>query len=381
MIHIKQKQNCCGCGACAQICPKGCITMQVDGEGFHYPSVNMAKCVRCGLCEKVCPVLLSADTPKRDPLQVYAAMAKDNQIRKVSSSGGVFSLAAQWILDYGGAVFGAAFAEDFSVHHIKIEHGDDLYKLRGSKYVQSASKHTYQEAKAILEQGRPVLYSGTGCQIAGLKAYLGQDYEQLYTLDVLCHGVPSPQVWCRYLNEQEKAIAELSFRGKSRGWHGFESNITYVDGSNYCKHHDKDPFMRCFLSNICLRPSCHKCQFREGRAGADLTVGDAWGVERWMPHMDDDKGTSVVLVNTPRGQRLWEAIICQVRTEQINIETVAANNMVYRNSVSPHSNRTRFFCALNNGADMDALLKLTRKPLHRRVLSIGKRIIKKILGM
>ena len=384
MIDIVTKDSCCGCGACAQICPKGCITLQADGEGFLYPKVDAKTCVECGLCETVCPILQSEKTAVREPLEVFAACGEEKLLRLDSSSGGIFSLLAESVLAQGGVVFGAAFAEDFSVRHVGVDSVDGLDKLRGSKYVQSRTENTYKETKLALEQGRPVLYSGVGCQIAGLKRFLGKEYEGLVTVDVLCHGVPSPKVWQRYVRhcegQRNSVLTKVSFRSKKRGWHNYETEQCFQNGQVQRIAHGKDPYIQMFLSEICLRPSCHSCKFREGRSGADITLGDAWGIERWMPEMDDDKGTSVVFINSRKGKTLWDLVQDRVKARIADPETVIRNNMVYRNSVKPHPSRARFFKALNSGASVDQLIQLTKAPLWRRILSFGKRCVKKILG-
>lgn len=384
VINILKKQDCCGCGACEQVCPKACIGLETDNEGFWYPKVETRICIECGLCRQVCPVLEAEKVSANYPREIYAAFAKSNQTRAESSSGGIFSLLAEWILAQGGVVFGAAFAEDFSVHHIKIESKQELSKLRGSKYVQSRIDNTYQEAKAALAQGKLVLFSGVGCQTAGLKAFLRKEYENLFTVDVLCHGVPSPKVWNTYLNHQRKVfkgeIDKISFRNKDTGWHTYSSEQFFLNGKIYSKHHSEDAFMRLFLSEICLRPSCHSCAFREGHSGADVTLGDAWGIEKWQPEMDDDKGTSVVFVNSAKGQIVWDAIRSQVIAKPADMQTVVKHNQVYFKSVRPHPNRKRFFNALREGMPMEQLVSLTEKPLWRKALSGGKRCIKKILG-
>lgn len=228
-----------------------------------------------------------------------------------------------------------------------------------------------------------VLFSGTGCQIAGLKSFLRKDYEMLYTVDVLCHGVPSPMVWNRYIWDQESThgnkTASVMFRNKSVGWHKFAMMLSFQDGSNYRMEHGKDAYMKCFLDNICLRPSCHSCHFREGRSGADMTLGDAWGIEKWMPQMDDDKGISVVLVNTQKGQMLWNDMCDLLVSREAEAETVLECNRVYRESVKPHGNRKRFFAALKEDASMERLTALTKKPLWKRALPFCKKCLKEIL--
>ena len=381
MINITDKKNCCGCGACAQSCPVSCIRMTADEEGFLYPVVDQAQCVDCGLCNRVCPILNRGEKPSE--IKVYAAVCNDEEVRRTSSSGGVFSLLAEKVLSEGGAVFGAAFDENFDVHHVMIERSEDLHLVKGSKYLQSKIETTYQQAEEVLKTGRCVLFSGTGCQIAGLKSFLKKEYNNLYTIDVFCHGVPSPIVWQKYLDDQkakyEGEVNQVYFRAKTPGWHQFSMRIEFSDDSVYDCTHREDAFMRVFLDNLCLRPSCYDCKFRESRSGADLTIGDAWGVEQWMPHMDDNKGTSVVVVNTEKGQRLLNDVMPYMVCEEADGKTVLASNRMYYKSVKPHPNRKKFFAAFASGASVEELVALTKKPLWRRVLSFGKRCVKKVL--
>lgn len=383
MIEFINKQDCCGCGACVQICPKHCIALKTDEEGFLYPNVWTDSCVNCGLCRQVCPILANA-AQKHEPEQTLAARAVCDEIRGTSSSGGIFSLLALHVLSRNGVVFGAAFDMDFSVHHVKIETAEQLQHLRGSKYLQSRIEDTYIQARDVLEQGRMVLFSGVGCQIAGLKTFLRKEYQNLYTVDVLCHGVPSPEIWkfclCSVARNRLGDLESVFFRSKKTGWHNYSSELIFVSGENYCKACTEDAFMRCFLSNICLRPSCHHCHFREGKSGADITLGDAWGIEKWLPELDDDTGASLVLVNSGKGRQLWEEICSQTENRAVDAETALASNMVYKRSVKPHPNRARFFKALNNGATMDELLRLTRQPIYKRCICFARNVAKKLLG-
>lgn len=382
MIKLNQKADCCGCGACAQNCPKKCITMEPDAEGFLYPAVDANSCVECGLCEKACPILKNA-RPEPEEVQAFVGYTKDSDLRQDSSSGGIFSVLAQEILSRGGAVFGAAFAEDFSVYHVMIESIDDLHRLRGSKYVQSRIEDTYQQAKSLLEQGKQVLFTGVSCQIAGLKAFLAKEYENLWTVDVLCHGVPSPRVWQRYCREQEVKnggkLESVFFRDKHSGWRRYSISMAFREGGDYCKQNAADPYMRLFLSDLCLRPSCHSCRFKEFPRQSDLTIGDAWGIEKHMPDMDDDRGTSVVLVNSEKGRRFWAGVENDVISRQGNLDTLLPKSADSRKSVRAHPNRGRFFAAFEQGATVEQLCKLTRKSWHRRLLSCGKRTLKRLL--
>ena len=352
MIQLMKKADCCGCGACVQSCPKNCMTMVADSEGFLYPKVDEAACANCGLCEKVCPIL-SFKKPAAENVAAYAGYTPDEPLRQASSSGGVFSVLAQAILDRGGVIAGAAFAEDFSVSHIVVEKQGDLNRLRGSKYVQSRMEDVYIQVRQLLKQGRPVLFTGVACQVAGLKTFLGKNYDGLYTVDVLCHGVPSPKVWKHYLAEQEQRhgakILAASFRHKRKGWKSFSMVLDFDNQKQYHEILDLDAFMRLFLTNICLRPSCHSCRFKDFPRPADLTIGDAWGIGKHMPELDDDRGTSVVLVNSPKGRQLWDTVAGGLVYKPGQLDTLLPKDADSRRSVRPHSNRSRFFAALDQG--------------------------------
>ena len=385
MIDRISRQDCCGCAACRQVCPRKCITMEEDAEGFLYPVVDKSACVNCGLCEKVCPVF--GEIRQHGEVEAYAAYSSRDAIRQSSSSGGLFTPIAEQVIQSGGVVFGAAFDSDFSVHHVKVDTLEGLGQLRGSKYLQSRVENAYIEAKQALETGQTVLFSGTACQIAGLKGYLGKDYDNLLTVDVLCHGVPSPKLWREYLAEQEKAhgapVRNVAFRSKRTGWKNYCVRMEFQNGAAYQRRFDQDVYMRLFLSNICLRPSCHRCRFKDFPRVSDLTLGDCWGIERTMPEMDDDQGTSVVILNSQKCRQVWQQIAagCTWKANELNILLpVAADSS---KSVLPHPNREKFFTALAQGQDTGKLVKYIDPSLSatlKRKLRSGLRRVKRILS-
>ena len=381
MLNLTDKKACCGCGACTQACPLNCIKLEAEREGFWYPAVDRERCVECGACEKVCPMLHPGDKPEE--ITVFAAYCPEKKVRETSSSGGIFPLLAEMVLANGGAVFGAAFDTDYSVHHIMITSREELPRLKGSKYVQSVMDDSYRQAEEQLRFGLPVLFTGTGCQIAGLRSYLRREYENLFTVEILCHGVPSPRAWQTYLNHQRETfgspVQTASFRCKDTGWRRYAAMLKFENGQVYCRPHGEDAYSRLFLSEICLRPSCHDCRFRESRSGADLTIGDAWGIERWMPELDDDRGTSVVIVNTPRGRTMMKGIEDRLQFRRGDPDVILSCNMVYRKSVRPHPNRRKFFDALEKGASMEELTALCRRPFWHRLLASGKQCVRKAM--
>lgn len=319
MIQIDDKRKCCGCSACAQACPKRCITMRSDEEGFVYPQVETEKCVGCGICEKVCPVLRAVPEPDGEP-QAYAAYNKNETERLESSSGGIFTLLAKAVLKRGGVVFGAAMAEDCrTVYHLAVESENELYRLRGSKYLQSTIGTAYQEAERCLKAGRDVLFSGTPCEIEGLRSYLRREYENLLCVDVICHGVPSPKLWEKYVRYREdragSAARRTFFRHKKYGWKTYAVLFEFSNNTAYEQILSKDLFLQMFLQDLCLRPSCYACAFKKKNRLSDITLADFWGCGDVCPELDDDKGLSLVLVHSARGKRMMSALngemVCQ----------------------------------------------------------------------
>ncbi len=380
MLKIEKKKDCCGCGACANVCPKNCIELKSDKEGFLYPKIDKEKCVDCGLCEKVCPIA-NSESRSESVLKSYAAFSPDNELRKKSSSGGMFSLFANIILDKGGVVYGAAFDNKFLVHHVGIESKDELYKLQGSKYLQSRTENTFKEVKENLNKGRYVLYTGTACQIAGLKSFLRKDYEKLYTVDVLCHGVPSPKVWKKYLAEQEKIhgadVTKAFFRNKDTGWKSYSVELEFSNSKKYTKTFGQEMFMKLFLQNICLRPSCHDCKFKSLERESDITIGDAWGIENHSPEMNDNMGVSVVLVHSQKGIELFDAIKENIKLKEVKKDVLLPPSADSRKSVLPHRNRKKFFEMLNNGTDFETLEKLLKPNLYTKCRRFAGKILRK----
>ncbi len=387
MIHINEKRDCCGCGACASACPKGCISMKEDVEGFLYPYIVIEDCIACGLCERVCPVLNQNDIEDTAIPDAYAAYAKKNSIREKSSSGGLFSLIAENVLQSGGVVFGAAFDLDFSVKHIVVDNSKELGRLRGSKYLQSRTENTFIDAKRFLDNGRLVLYTGTACQIEGLKKYLQKEYENLYTVDVLCHGVPSPKLWKKYIMEKENkyggVVQKIFFRQKDFGWKIYVVLLEFSNKTAYKRIFKEDSFMKMFLANICLRPSCYACKFKGLNRSSDITLGDCWGINKYMPEMDDDKGTSVVLIHSEKGKKIFEVLSNQMIVREGDVDRLLPPSSDSRKSVSRHRNRKKFFKELDRNVwGIDKLEKLIEPTwydrMQRKILNIVRMIKQKI---
>lgn len=379
MIEITSKERCSGCYACANACPKECIKMISDDEGFWYPQLDMKKCIDCGLCEKVCPIINKWEPEESRVTKAMAAINKIEEIRLKSSSGGMFTLIAELIIDQGGVVFGAAFSDDFkSVHHISVDNIDDLEKLRGSKYTQSRIGNTYKQAKECLESGRKVLFTGTPCQIGGLYSYLKKQYNNLYTQDIICHGVPSPMVWKKYVEEREKEYSaktkQIYFRNKKSGWKSFSMKFEFLDEKEYIQIHREDSFMRAFLTNSCLRHSCYACSFKKINRQADITLADFWGIQNVLPEMDDDKGTSLVLVHSKKGCELLEQIEHLMITKPVDIDCVIKYNPSVATSVSPNQLREKYMKRIKTESPDYLASKLFKISLKNRIKSILRRL-------
>lgn len=331
-FSICEKEICSGCSACAQACPQNAITMTCDEQGFLYPSIDFEKCTNCGICRKLCPCANKNEDDGKNP-ETYYVINNNQDIRLNSSSGGVFTALAESILENKGVVFGAAFDDEFNVVHKACQTIDELASLRGSKYVESKIGDSYKQAKELLEKGIKVLFTGTPCQIGGLYAYLKKDYDNLYTADFICHGVPSPAVWREYIKLREQRtnskIKRISFRNKSSGWQRYSVYFEFENGTEYKKVLTGDPYMRGFLAHLYLRPSCSICSFKQKHRKSDITLADFWGVEKIKPEINDDKGISLVMIHSDNGKKLFNAVENKLTFSQTDFDKAIKENTSY----------------------------------------------------
>lgn len=337
-MNLCSKYDCCGCAACVQACKKQCIRLTADKEGFLYPSINEVLCVQCGKCLKVCSERQTYEA--RVPTGVYAAINLDEKVRMRSSSGGIFSLLAEYVIEQDGVVFGAAFNERLEVVHCHVETIEGVAAFRGSKYVQSRIGASFQDAENFLKSGRKVLFSGTPCQIAGLKSYLGKDYPGLLTVDFVCHGVPSPGIFKEYVQAQPDLVTGINFRDKRTGWKNFSVTMETSAGERTEVFYN-DEYMQGFLGNVFLRPTCYRCNFRSGRSDSDFTLGDFWGIDKLRPEMDNDKGLSLVIANNNEAYSILKTLECSL-TEMLLDDAVKYNPSI-NSSVAIPPYRHLFF--------------------------------------
>lgn len=402
MINITDKHNCCGCGACVQKCPKQCISLSEDNEGFLYPKVDTSVCIDCGICEKVCPVLNPFDT--RKPFQVLAAINKNEQIRMESSSGGIFTLLAEKVIAEAGVVFGARFDENWQVTLDYTETIEGLAAFRGSKYVQARTGETYKQCEKFLKDGRKILFSGTPCQVLALKKFLRKNYDNLLTVDLACHGVPSPLIWKRYLEAElnqrtaHRAVAgkstvlfslksmssikDIKFREKSDGWKKYRFVLTLNESSDEVEKssvssyiHYKNPYFQVFNMGVILRPSCYDCEIRHRcKSGSDITLADFWGIETLTQDFDIEKGVSLVLLNSEKAIGLLNGL--DLEKTPFTYEDAVRLNAGLRRTTRLHPKREIFFENFHSTGDIIELMEsVLRISYIKRVKSKISRIV------
>ena len=356
MINITDKTKCVGCGACAQVCRHHSIKLVPDCEGFLYPQIDKEKCVDCGACDRVCPVGKNSPINESDIFEgvAYAAIHADDGVRKNSSSGGVFFALASNVLRAGGVVVGASFNKGCTVvSHSLVESIDELDSLMRSKYVQSDTSNIFQKVKMTLKEGRMCLFSGTPCQVEALIKYLGTyNPENLITVDIFCHGVPSPGVWKKFIEEETLArknnIIDVNFRNKDAGWKKGSISFFYEDGSVETKLHTDNPYMVAFKNNSILRPSCHHCYFKKINHKSDISLGDLWGCDVFDESVFDNKGTSAIVIHTSKGRKVIQDVVGQFKLiKEVSIDNIVEYNKAFIQSEPIHPKRDLFFAYLS----------------------------------
>lgn len=383
-MKVITKEKCTGCFACASICPKKCIEMKEDLEGFAYPKIRVENCINCGLCEKVCP-LNKKTAHNSEQVIAYGINSNNEEERENSSSGGVFSLLARLILNQNGIVFGATMSNDYKkVFHTSINNVNDLFRLRGSKYLQSQINNTYVEVKEFLESGKIVLFVGTPCQVEGLLSFLKRDYDNLYTLDFICHGVPSHFAWEEYVNYRERKaksnIKEVFFRYKKPSWSMYSIKLKFENGKTYEQLHIDDLYFKTFMDNYTLRPSCYDCKFKKINRKSDITLADLWGAQDITPKLFDDLGTSLIIIHSKKGKKIINEILDDVNHVEINLnDAIHHNNSLIKSEIYPEQ-RSSFYLDLSNGGFDFIAKKYYQLSLKDKIIGMLKIIKRKLLS-
>lgn len=366
MINIEDKKDCNGCTACVNVCPVSCISMQTDDEGFLYAKANEDICIHCSLCVETCPIQSPWD--KKSPIKTLGAYNKDEDMCFVSTSGGVFTLLATPVLEDGGVVFGARFNENWQVNIDYVEQIEDLRLFRGSKYVQASVGDSFRKVEKFLQEGRKVLYTGTPCQVAGLNHFLGRStYNNLLTVDVACHGVPSPMLWERYLQEVKhtyfggEAITHVNFRYKYDTWRGYR--LTFKNKEHtYSVPRSEDPYMRAFFEGLSVREACYYCTCKEGRSHSDITIADFWGAEHLEPEMENDNGLCLVIINSNKGEIAFPYE--KVRYKETDLEKAKTYNEGLHEHTKRHVKRDSFFYYVNKADSVIETMEKMMKPTY-----------------
>lgn len=390
MTRVVKKDRCTGCTACMNICPRQCIEMKKDNYGFLYPVIsNLSTCLDCGACERSCPVYVNQGYVDNKLPLAYAALSKDEPVRMNSSSGGIFTEIAKRIIAQNGVVYGAAYDEKYAVHHYCIDNTHDLYKLRGAKYAESNLGNSFIDILDRLKKGQFVLFSGTPCQVAGLKSFLRKDYDNLFCVDFVCHGVPSPMAWKAYIEYRSKIDAEgklptdINLRSKKSGWSRYQySNVfQYTDGTEHSVQSSKSLFMKLFVGDYISRPSCENCQFKGYNRVSDITLGDFWGIWDIAPEMDDNKGTSVVLIQSEKGRELWDSIKDRIKFKEVTLEQASQQNPSMLQASKANKKRDVALDKIRNGkiADCENLFVVQKPSVMNRVKNKMSRLYHKTL--
>lgn len=381
MISLVDKSKCVLCKACLNICPKGAVEFKVLHSGGYYPVINQSKCVSCGKCKQVCPI--ESATKENSLKQTFAVRTTDENNLLNSSSGGLFFEFAREVLLRGGVVCGSILTKSFQARHIVTSDIEFVKKMRGSKYTNSDLGDCYRQIKTVLSEGKLVLFSGCPCQVAGLRTFLGKEYENLILIDLICHGVPNEKVWADYLLQLEKhrkaQVESVTFRSKKGGWNPFSIEIRFNDGKSYLNVATKDTYMAGFLKNVYLKDSCYDCKFKSLKSYSDITLADYWGVERFLGKVVDNKGISLCICNTQRGVEFLNSIKNNVYIEGVEFLKATEKNPHLFLSAKKSPLAEKFYYYYNQGEKAKAfsiIEKERSRDLVRRKLKVIKTKIK-----
>lgn len=384
MTQIIDKNLCCGCSACYSVCSHSAITMKLDKEGFEYPFIDQDACVDCRLCKNVCPVLQYENnghkrSASNDIQRGVVARNNNYEQRIISSSGGIFPSIAEFIINQGGVVIGAAYDENWNVVHKIVDKKEDLIHLQGSKYIQcKADNSTFKIIRKELLKGRKVLYAALACQVEGLKSYLMKEYDNLYTIDLICMGIPSYVVWQKYLDAffNGENITAVNFKEKSRGWDNFSCRIE-TDRRVFKEKGMDNLYLRSMFLSWNMRPSCFNCPFKHEQRFSDFTLADAWGVYRLTPQINDNKGLSSVIIHSSKGLRLWEELGEKIDSADVSIEEIAKGNSNLISNKTMSGDRALFYRLLdeNPRKAFVELCSIKKPSILSRILNIIRHLL------
>ncbi len=378
-LENKIKNTCNGCGVCALVCPKKCIRMVEDSEGFLYPEVDESKCIKCNKCKRYCANFNNKEEKNE---KAYIAINNSGEQLKESSSGGMFYILAEYTIKNNGVVFGVTYNKELEAVHEYAETLDECKKFCGSKYVRSNLQDSYIKVKEFLDNGRKVLFTGTACQISGLKKFVGKEDDNLILCDILCHANPSPKVFKLYIKNLEKIngkrVKYIWFRSKENGWKNQTPIVEFTDGSK----EEENTYFKAFVSEMINRPSCYNCQFASKRRVSDFTIGDFWGIESLDSEINSEKGVSLLNINSDKGRKIFDKVKEKMFFKEVDYDLACSFN--HYHNVSEHQNRDKFFRGIvNNNINETNIIKYmnkyTKEPLYKKALKKLKRIIKKIL--
>lgn len=384
-ITMISPSDCCGCGMCAEICPRKCISLIENEEGFLVPAVDEEKCIECGKCLKWCAEKVGDNCFQKNK-DAFLAYNKDDNTRMKSSSGGVFYSLSVNVINKGGVVYGAAFNESCLVEHIRVDKKTQVDALLGSKYVQSLlTEKVYESVLRDLNNGILVLFSGTPCQVAAMRTFVSKSCTnsiilKIIYVDFVCHGVPSPGVWKSYLSyvSKDDDICGVAFRDKSRGWHDYHLKIEHVSGKTYKCSHDLDKYMHSFLMDKNIRPSCYACKYKGDYFCSDITLGDAWKIEKEKMEWADDKGTSFLVARSEQGKSLLNSLSSEIAIVETNYDKWAVFNPSLVERTVCSQGREDFFNAFKNMETNMFWKKYNKLPQKRVIRYYLKQLVKRM---